>query len=596
MTTWINQLVENRLRCDILVIGTEGTGTRAALEAAERGAHVLAISKGFPARSGATLTAGGEISVDSRSARELFGVGGSSFDSPEQFARDMIRAGEYLANQRLVFIHTAEAPARIKELVDWGARLEGFIQGPGHKYPRGVWIPGLKISRLLVRRLNAARVPILPNTMVLDILSDAEGVVGALAIDTATGKLVMIQSRAVILATGGAMRIFPLITAPEELTGDGMAMALRCGAALQDMEFPMFLPYCFIAPAALNGVTFPYDVSAMLNVHALNRHGERYMAQWDSEHMERSTRDVNSVAAAMEIQAGRGSRAGGTYLSFAHLSRSLVQFSAEWFPANLRNWQAYGFNLRDFFTDPATDSWEVAPACHFWNGGVKIDECCATEVPGLFAAGEGTAGIHGANRLSGNGLTMTQVWGKRAGNYANEFLLTTAYREPDLSQVEQAVLKVKHLQDSGSGPSVVEFRNEIRRVAGELVGIVREQNRLEQALTTLVALRQELPRQHVSGQEPCFNREWIEGLQNENQLDVLEAIVRASLARRESRGAMYRSDYPYTDDDNGLYNITLRRQAGEWCLEKQPVIADYVSLPYGKRKYGKKWDSSAGNE
>jgi succinate dehydrogenase/fumarate reductase flavoprotein subunit len=373
-----------------------------------------------------------------------------------------------------------------------------------------------------------------------------------------------------------------------------MAMALRCGAALQDMEFPMFLPYCFITPPALSGETFSYDFSAMLDVHALNRHGERYMAQWDSKHMEHSTRDVNAVAAAVEIKAGRGSKSGGTYLSFAHLPRNLVQFSSEWFPTNRRNWQADGFNLRDFFSETNTDSWEVAPACHFWNGGVRIDEKCATQIPGLFAAGEGTAGIHGANRLSGNGLTMTQVWGQRAGFYACEFLHTAEYREPVSSQVEEIVQKVESLQQSGSGPSVIEFRNEIRRIASQLVGIVREQSRLEQALISIDTLRKELPEQRVKSQDTRFNREWVEALQNENQLDVLEAIVRSSLARRESRGALYRSDFPETDDENGLYNLVLGRKSNSWTLEKKPVIGDYVSLPHGKRKYGQKGDFNSG--
>lgn len=594
MTSMTNLLMENRLQCDVLVIGTEGTGVRAALEAAQHGANVLTISKGIPSQSGATLTAGGEISIDSRSARDLLGMDGSAYDSAEQFACDMIQAGEYLPNQKLVAIHTAEAPARIKELVDWGARLEGFIHGPGHKYPRGIWIPGVKIARLLAKRLRAARVPVLANIMALEILRDGEGVVGILALDIANGKLLLIQSRVVILATGGAMRIFPLVTAPEELTGDGMAMALRCGATLQDMEFPMFLPYCFITPPALRGVTFSYDISAMLDVHALNRYGNRYMAQWDSKHMEHSTRDVNAVAATVEIQAGRGSRTGGTYLSFAHLPRNLVRFSADWFPANRRNWQADGFNLHDFFSETDTDSWEVAPACHFWNGGIRIDERCATEIPGLFAAGEGTAGIHGANRLSGNGLTMTQVWGKRAGFYACKFLHMAGYREPNLDQVEKVELKVERLQQSGSGPTVIEFRNEIRRIASQLVGIVREHSRLEQALTAINTLREELPRQHVKSQETSFNREWVEALQNENQLDVLEAIVRSSLVRRESRGAMYRSDYPETDDDNGLYNVVLGRNSNLWTLEKKLVIEDYVSLPHGKRKYGNKGDFGSG--
>jgi len=213
-----------------------------------------------------------------------------------------------------------------------------------------------------------------------------------LALHTPTGTMLQLVASSVVLATGGAMRIFPLTTAPEELTGDGLAMAYRCGAELQDMEFPMFLPYTFLTPPALRGVIFSYDASALLHAHALNRHGDRYMARWDPKRMERTTRDINSVAAAVEILEGRGSRAGGTYLSLKHLPRNLVDFSTEWFPENMRGWRHAGFRLTDFFADPVEEAWEVAPAAHFWNGGVRIDQRCETSVPGLFAAGEGTAG------------------------------------------------------------------------------------------------------------------------------------------------------------------------------------------------------------
>lgn len=581
--------IKEEICCDVLVIGTEGTGARASIEAAERGVDVLAVTKGFLARSGATLTADGEIDVDSRSAREIFGVEGSPDDSPEQFARDMIREGDYLADQRLVTIHTEEAPARVKELLDWGARLEGFIHAPGHTYPRGLWIPGLKLARLLARRLRSVGISVLENAMVVDLLRDAEGVLGAVALHIPTGRLLLLRSRAVVLATGGAMRVFPLTTAPEELTGDGLAIALRCGAALQDMEFPMFLPYTFLTPPALRGVTFPYDVSTLLEVHALNRRGERYMAHWDPHRLEKSTRDINSVAAAMEIRAGRGSQAGGTYLSFKHLPPNLLEFSAEWFPGNLRNWRGAGFQLRDFF--PGLErAWEVVPACHFWNGGVKIDERCRTGVPGLFAAGEGTAGIHGANRLAGNALTMTQVWGKRAGSFAAAFAKSSKLREPDRAQVEEVARKVLRLRSPVSGPSVVEVRQEIRRIAGEMVGIVREEEFLSQALTAISDLRDQLPRQRVQSQNPCFNREWVEGLQNENMLDVLETVVRASLARRESRGALYRVDYPFTDDDRWLRNLVLQRDDAGWTIREEPVQELSVSLPQGKRAYGQKGD------
>jgi len=591
----VNHSINQEICCDVLVIGTEGTGARAALEAAEQGADVIAVTKGFHGRSGATLTADGEIDVDSRSAKTIFGVDGCPDDSPEEFARDMIQEGDYLADQNLVAIHTQEAPQRVKELVEWGAKIEGFIHAPGHRYPRGLWIPGLKLTRLLARRLVKSGVSILENTLVLELLHDGDGVVGAVALNLPTGNIFILRSRAVILATGGAMRVFPLTTAPEELTGDGMAMALRCGAVLQDMEFPMFLPYSFITPPALRGVIFSYDVSALLEVHALNRHGERYMARWDSKRMERTTRDINSVAAAMEIRAGKGSRAGGTYLSFKHLPRNLIDFSTQWFPGNLQGWRAAGFRLRDFYPNIGEEAWEVAPASHFWNGGVSIDEHCATQVPGLFAAGEGTAGIHGANRLAGNALTMTQVWGKRAGYYAAKFVKKKKLRKPSKEQVEAALRKVNQLNQESSGPSVVEVRQEIRRISGDLIGIVREEETLREALSAIADLRGQINRQHVTCSSPQFNREESEGLQNENSLDVIDAVVRASLHRQESRGALYRLDYPETDNDRWLCNLALQRRECEWEIEEVPVKSIHLTLPSGKRQYGRRGEKDHGS-
>ena len=585
--------IDQELSCDVLVIGTEGTGARAALEAIDQGADVIAITKGYVARSGATLTADGEIDVDSRSARDLFGVNGSPEDSPEQFAIDMLKGGDYLADQKLVAIHTEEAPQRIKELIDWGASLEGFIHAPGHTYPRGLWIPGDKMARLLARRLIKSGASILENTLVVDLLHDSDGVVGAVAVHIPTSEVFLIRSRAIVMATGGAMRVFPLTTAPEELTGDGMAMALRCGAILQEMEFPMFLPYTFVAPSALRGVIFSYDVSALLDAHALNRHGERYMAKWDPVRLEKTTRDINSVAAAMEIRDGRGSKAGGTYLSLKHLPRNLVGFSSDWFPGNLRNWRAAGFDLRDFFPDFYEDAWEVAPASHFWNGGIRIDECCATNVPGLFAAGEGTAGIHGANRLAGNALTMTQVWGKRAGYYAAEFARDKALRPHSKTQLEAVRQRIDTLRDTkSSGPTVIEFRQEVRCIAGDLVGIIREESLLRRAQKAIADLREQLPHQRIINSGPLYNHEWVEGLQNANTLDILEAVVRASLIREESRGAMYRVDYPVTDDDRWLCNLTIQCRGEEWVVEELPVVEHYFTLPKGKRDYGRKRGSA----
>lgn len=586
--TDIDSLLEESLACDVLVIGAEGAGARAALEAARQGASVIAMTKGKSGRSGATLTAGGEISIDSRSATTVLGLDGDLDDSPETFALDMLRAGEFLNDQRLVQVHASEAPYRIKELVEWGAKLEDLVQGPGHAYKRGVWITGLKLARLLSRRMKLAKIPVLEERMALEILTDPDGVTGVLALDIRRGRLELVRCKALVLATGGGMRIFPLVTAPEELTGDGMAMALRCGARLQDMEFPMFLPYTFLTPSALSGNVFPYEVSALMNAHALNRFGERYLQRWDPHNMEHTTRDVNSVAAAVEVLEGRGSLHGGTYLSLSHLPPNLVDFSSEWLPPNRRNWMADGFNLKDFFETPGQEAWEVAPACHFWNGGVHINDRCETGLPGLYAAGEGTAGIHGANRLSGNGLTMTQVWGQRAGKFAGEGAAETKLRPPERDQLQLAVEKFDHLCLPGSGPNPLELRRQIRRTAGELVGIVRSGERLKQAQVEIDRLRSELPHQSARSPQPESNFEWVEALQNENQLDVLEAIVLSSLGRHESRGALYRQDFPEADDDHGLHNQVLGRCCGEWTVHKRPVEAVFASLPVGVRRYGVK--------
>jgi succinate dehydrogenase/fumarate reductase flavoprotein subunit len=356
------------------------------------------------------------------------------------------------------------------------------------------------------------------------------------------------------------------------------------------MEFPMFLPYCFVSPPALEGVIFSYDVSAMLNAHALNKHGERYMKAWDPEKLERSTRDINSIAAAMEVRAGRGSKSGGTYLSLKHLPPNLLDYSSEWFPENLTKWRAAGFKLLDFFPRPGEDAWEVAPACHFWNGGIRIGSDCTTSIPGLFAAGEGTAGIHGANRLAGNALTMTQVWGKRSGYHAARFADGKKHRDVPKDQVDSLRSKIDRVQKKTNGSSTVEVRQGIRRISGDLIGIVRDEMSMVAGLEAISDLRNQLSQQYsISGERP-FNRELVESFQNENSLDVLEAVTRASLMRKESRGALYRVDYPETNDARWLCNIVVERKDSDWICSEKPVEDGIITLPHGVRDYGKKWE------
>ncbi len=580
------KLIEKTFKTDILIVGSEGAGARAAIEAASRGCSVLVTTKGIIGKSGATVTADADIDVDSQSCRELFGLLGDSSDSPEKFMEDMIIEGEYLGDQDLIEIHCREAPLRVKELVDWGANMDYLTHAPGHRYPRGIWIPGTEIARVLKRQVYKHNICVFQHFMITDLLTIENQVVGALGLDMLRGTFIAIQAKAVILCSGGAMRLYPHTTAPDELTGDGLAMAYRAGAELAEMEFPMFLPYCLVSPAAMDGVDFSYNLSAYLEAYALNRHGERYMSRWDSERMERTTRDINSVAAGIEIAEGRGGPHGGTYLSFKHLPDNLIDATAEWLPNGLNKWRYGNFDMRSFIPDLKNNAMETAPAAHFWNGGVRINSHCETNIKGLFAAGEGSASLHGANRVSGNALTTTQVWGYRAGQYAAKFAESSTHLTLNSDHVNILCQKRLGGFTRNDGSNSIKTRNQIRKLAFENVGIIRDEKGLESALNQLPALKEAVSQPSLRCAERIFNLEWIEALQNENLLLVLEMIARSSRMRRESRGALYRNDYPQVNDKEWLKHIVISQKDGQMNLRTEPVNLSIRKPRFSLRKYG----------
>jgi succinate dehydrogenase/fumarate reductase flavoprotein subunit len=578
------------LTCDVLVIGTEGAGSRAVIEAADAGCDVIAVTKSVIGKSGATLTADADIDVDSKACIDVFGLPGDPHDSEQAFFEDMIVEGDYTNDQTLVEIHVSEAARRTKELVDWGARIDRLTHAPGHRYPRGIWIPGQEFRRVLARQVKKRTSRLLQYVMVTDLLANGERVVGACGVDLTTGNFVVIRAKATILCTGGALRMYEHTTGPEELTGDGLAAAFRAGAELTDMEFPMFLPYVLIAPQGVDGVDYPYLLSAYLEAYALNRAGQRYMGKWDPVHFERTTRDVNSVAAMIEVVEGRGSPNGGTYLSLRHLPRNVLDFGMrEWLPTNISNYKYGGFDMHAFLGDLSENAVETAPACHFWNGGIRIDGHCRTTVEGLWAAGEGSAGIHGANRLSGNALTMTQVFGPRAGADAAQYAKESDHGSVDADQV--AALRAKVYQFLGrKGADPIQLRNRLRRLAHMNAGPVREDEAaLRHALDEIEVMRGEWAELGTQTDTPVYNQEWIECLQIENMLQCLELVMRASLLRTESRGAAYRRDFPETNNRDWCKNIVFRRAAdGALTTDIRPVVVTSLEPPSNVHAYGQK--------
>ena len=308
------------IETDMLVVGSEGAGSRAAIEAARNGLKVLIATKGRFTKCGATVTADMDIDLPSRDAKEVFGLGGDTADTVEAFAQDMFIEGKYMNNEEVVFAHCSNAAKYIKELVDWGMKIDGFVQEPGHRYPRGIVSTGRSMVEALRKGTRQYKIDFAEDTMVTNLLTKSGRVVGAVGIDIRTGDFLVVKAKVVILATGGAMRLYPVTTAPEELTGDGFYMAYQAGAELVDMEFPLFLPCCLYWPESMKGVDFPYIFSSSIGGWWLNKFGVRFMEKWDPVRMEMgTTRDVASIAMAIEILEGRGGPHGGVFASLKHI-------------------------------------------------------------------------------------------------------------------------------------------------------------------------------------------------------------------------------------------------------------------------------------
>ena len=580
----------HRYQADAVIIGSEGAGATAAIELARHDLSVMIITKGNGVgRSGATITGEADLAVDSRSVHERFKIQGSDpGDSKEQFFTDTVVGGKYLNQQDLVEAHVEDAPERLADLLDWGLKPLFVAKMSGHSYPRGVLVSAPELIRIYRKKTRETGAVILNNIMIQDLLVQDGRCAGVMGVELKTGGLMVVRARATLLATGGGMRLYPITTGPEELTGDGTAMALRAGVELADMEFPMFLPGAFPWPQAVKGVNTPFKLSSagMVHGHLLNKHGERFMARWDPVKMERTTRDILSVGIWTEIMEGRGGPHGGVFVSLRHLPENLIDYIMEWLPPKYLK-RYGGFDMKNFLPDLKRFAIESVPACHFFNGGIRIDRDCHTNLPGLYAAGEVAAGIHGSNRLSGNAFTDMIVWGHRAATaIARDARGGLPGLEPDPRQVDELRDRLLATFDRPKGENIQQLREQVMDLAWQKAGIVRQKQQLLEARTGVRELRQRTAQVALSCRERIYNKEWIRALELENMLDNLECIVESALAREESRGAHYRKDFPQTEHGTWTVNQILVKSGRELQIRKERPVITRLEPPAEVQKYG----------
>jgi succinate dehydrogenase / fumarate reductase, flavoprotein subunit len=588
-----------RFSYDVLVIGAGGAGLRAAIEAGACGAKVGVVCKSLLGKAHTVMAEGGIAAalanVDDR-------------DNWRVHFADTMRGGQYLNNWRMAELHAKEAPECVRELEAWGALFDRTKDGRilqrnfgGHKYPRLAHVgdrTGLEMIRTLQDHGIYTGMEVHMECTVLSLLLDSGRVVGACGYDREKGLFQLWQAKAVVLATGGIGRAYKITSNSWEYTGDGLALAYNAGAELQEMEFVQFHPTGMVWPISVRGILVTEGVRGEGGV-LRNSEGRRFMFDeipdlykdstadkeeegWRYTQGDRNarrppellTRDHVARCINREVKAGRGTPHGGVFLDIAWIKQHLPK-AEEHIKRKLPSMYHQFKQLADL--DITKEPMEVGPTTHYMMGGIRVDgDSQMSSVPGLFAAGEAAAGLHGANRLGGNSLSDLVVFGRRAGRFAAEFAksngangASTTIDEEQLQATAKAALIPFDKGASGENPYQIQY--DLQESMQDLVGIVRTESEMQQALEKIAQLKTRAERAGITGHRQ-YNNGWHTAIDLASLLVVSEAITRAALLRKESRGAQFREDFPGKDIEWGKHNIVVKRGAdGEMLVEKRPI-------------------------
>ena len=585
-----------RYNHDVLVIGAGGAGLRAAIEAAAAGVSVAMISRSLLGKAHTVMAEGGVAAalanVDDRDGWKV------------HFA-DTMRGGQYLNNWRMAEIHAKESPDRVRELEAWGAVFDRTDDGRilqrnfgGHKYPRLAHVgdrTGLEMIRTLQDHAIHQNIEIYQEYTIISLLKEGDKVVGAFGFDREKGRFKVFQAKAVIIATGGMGRIYKISSNSWDCTGSGISLAYHAGAELIDMEFVQFHPTGMVWPPSVRGLLITEGVRGEGGV-LRNAQGRRFMfddipdlykgqTSTDEEEgwrytqgdknakrpPELLTRDHVARCIRREIKEGRGTPHGGVYLDISWIKEKISDA-----PGHIKKKLPSMYHQFKELAgvDITKEPMEVGPTTHYIMGGIRVDaDTQMTTVPGLFAAGECAAGLHGANRLGGNSLSDLLVFGKRAGEYAAKYVKEIAavkiLNESQIEQIAKWALSPFERESDGGSENPFQLQAHLQDSMQELVGIVRVETELTQAIDIIQTIKEQSAKTGCGGNRG-YNPGWHTAMELMHMLTVAEAITRAAKERRESRGGHFREDFPEKSEEYGKINIAIRKK-GDGSMEVSKV-------------------------
>jgi succinate dehydrogenase / fumarate reductase flavoprotein subunit len=574
---------------DVIVIGAGGAGLRAAIEAAVQGVSVGLICKSLLGKAHTVMAEGGIAAALANVWPE---------DSWEVHFRDTMRGGKMLNNWRMAQLHAQESPDRVLELERWGALFDRTKDGlilqrdfGGHRYARLAHVgdrTGLEMIRTLQYHAIHQGIDVYMECKVERLLRDGDRIAGAVGYWRNTGQFVLFKAKAVVLATGGIGKAWKITSNSWEYTGDGHAAALWAGADLIDMEFVQFHPTGMVWPPSVRGILVTEGVRGDGGT-LKNKNGERFMFNYIPEFFKGETADSereadawysdkknnrrtpdllprDEVARAIntEVKAGRGSPHGGVFLDIC--TRRPADYIRKRLPSMYHQFKELAG------VDITREPMEVGPTCHYVMGGVRVDaDTTQATVPGLFAAGEVAGGMHGSNRLGGNSLSDLLVFGRRAGLHAGLYAKNFAGAlRVDQAEVEAATRIMLEPFDRSGGENPYAIQAELQEVMQDLVGIIRNEAEMRQALSRIEVLKDRARKVRVEGGR-VYNPGWHTALDLASLLTVAECTTRAALERQESRGGHTREDHPYTDDTWGKVNVVVRLRNDAVQVSREPL-------------------------